>query len=303
MRASEAQVVLREARRWRADGILSAEQLATIESRYTATAAREEVGGTSGILQALGGLVLGAAAIALIVFLDLPEDVARTWGLLAAVAALAAAGAALAATRQPFADAALVASLVPLVFAAMGSNDNVLCLVAAFVLPPAIGVWRRDVTFVPPLAAVAFAAASGIALASWFQDSFTLTYATLMALAAAAAGWYASRGRVAWEVASGLLVVALAVSVIMFYFDYDLDLGNGGAELVVGAVLLVAVGLGVAFLRRGVLVGATGGLAIDAVVFAFDVGGLLFGVLTLLAVSGALLAAASAVRRYLESSA
>lgn len=302
VRASEARLILREAEAWQTEGLITPAQRAALATRYAPAAQSGEAGAMSLVLQALGGLVLGAAAIALIVFVEPEENSIHLW-LLGSAFVLAAAGAALVALRGPFGDAALVAALVPATWAGVRANLSLASLLLPPLFPLAVALWRRGVPFVPPLAAISFAVATGISLAAFATSGeWSLTYLTVVVAAALAAGWYAGRARGGWDAASGLLVVAVALGVVFFYFDYDLSLGDGAPELMVGAAMAIALALAVPFRRRGALIGATVALAVDAVVFAFDVGGLLFGVLTLLAVAGALLAAAGAVRRFLEDS-
>jgi hypothetical protein len=72
-------------------------------------------------------------------------------------------------------------------------------------------------------------------------------------------------------------------------------------ELLVGAFLGALTGMGVWLGVRGLVASAAAGLTIDAVVFAFDVGGALTAVFVLLALGSLLVWQGQGIRRYFRS--
>jgi hypothetical protein len=95
----------------------------------------------------------------------------------------------------------------------------------------------------------------------------------------------------------------LAGTFLGYYFDVldevlpDFD---GAAEAYVAVLMGAVLGVGLALREKGMVLASALAIAIDAVVFAFDVGNLVGGLIALLVVAGLLIWQAGALRRYLR---
>lgn len=300
-----------EAEGWVDDGVVTREQadrlrlryaaLLSQPGRYRATAtvgARAPAGVLSEFLYGLAGILLGAAAIVvLVVGLDVGE---ATTPFLVTGLLLMAGGAGLrfATTKAPLADAVLAAGLVPLTVAAFPDGGE---YVLPFTLgaPLALLFWRRDATFLPSLAVVAFSVAAAASFFKLFEGTAEVPW--LLAQLALLGGIVASDRLLRHRdsaLAAGLAVAAFALAFVMFLDETDLATSSEASELVLGVVMLVVLGVGVAIRHRGLVVGAAAVVGIDAIVFAFDVGGVLLGVGILVALAGVLVWQAETLKRY-----
>lgn len=292
MRPREAQVILDQVRFWEAEGIITEEQAEALRERYRVAAETPET--TTGthagvvILQALGGLLLGAAVIAFTVFID-PGETVVAWILTTIGVPLLAAGLFVASRGNELGDIGTVAALVPLTFTAAMADDNALFFAVPILAPLMAAGMRIHAPYVPALCAIAFATGSGIAigvigwdLATWLGLLVLATVGSVLPVTLRAKG--------AWHAATAFLVVAVAIAALITYFDTGIDWGRGGAQLFIALFMGVALTAGVLLRHRGLILGAAIALAVDAVAFAFDVGGLVGGTLTLLIVAGALIA-------------
>ncbi len=312
-------LALELARQWAGEGLMPPASLATLEARHAKgdqpdDPDRESFGAS--VLYGLGGVLLGSAVFALLVLLQdngavspqRMDDVAPwlflAWGLLCAGGAVLLDRVA----RKPrLGDALHVAALVAVVASGFPQADRLPLGFVAVAFALAVAAYRRDRFMVPFLAVVAanvavasilfgrvgrngsedlaftlwflYAALQVVALAvaskrtAWPWPTFTLAAATLL-LAGTFVGWWSDN--VEWRPFDGAIEVALA--------------------LLMGAAL--AAGL---WLReKGMVLAAALAIAIDSIVFAFDVGEIVGGLVALLAVAGLLIWQAGALRRYLR---
>lgn len=260
-------------------------------------------------MQFVGGLLLGAAIIALTVFLDVPDDVAP-WVLVLSGALLVAAGLAAASRglRGSLVDAALAAGLVPLVVGGIqsitGSVDRApvgVLPILATLLAGSIAPLRRGEGPGTFLGVLAFTIMSWAAVFqgenAFFSDPAALPrflwLAVLLVYGALLLLW---RSRVWVGATLGFYVAPLTLA---FANILDLwPLTSLGTEVALGVFLGALVVAGVALGARGLVAGASAGLTIDAVVFAFDLGGAGVAVVVLLSLGGLLVWQAEVVRRY-----
>lgn len=295
--------------------------LRAIEARHGAEAAApadpqaESFG--SGVLYALGGILLGCAAFALFVLvadggIAGVEDAAVAsllflgWGLACSAAAFAAD---VVARKPRLGDAFHVASLVavtasgfpkaedwPLGFAAMAFAAAVLWYGRARFLVPFLALVALNVAIVSVLfGRVARSADEEAALTIWFW--YAVAQLPLLIVASQQTRW-------PWPTVSlAAATLLLAGTFLGYYFDVlteALPGFDGDAEVYVAALMGTALAVGLALREKGMVLAAALAVAIDAVVFAFDVGELAGGLVALLAVAGLLIWQAGALRRYLQ---
>lgn len=314
----EAQQAVELARQWAREGLLPPASLQAIEQRYAADVVddpdRESFG--SGVLYALGGVLLGCAVFAFLVLLqdNAQWDYRRVeavspwlflaWGIVCAGGAFAVD---LLAKKPRLGDALHVAALVAVTASGFPRADELFLGFIAVAFAAGITAYRRTRFMVPFLAVVALNAAiasilfgrigangdEDIAFTLWFGygvaqvailtaaarmtrwpwPTFTLAAATLL-LAGSFVGFWSDM--VEWRPFDGLLEVMLAVLM--------------GATLATGLVLR----------EKGLVLASALVIAIDAVVFAFDVGEVIGGLVAILAVAGLLIWQAGNLRRYLR---
>lgn len=307
-----ARELVLEAEAWVEEGVVSRAQADALRSRYatvlsqpgryvpTPRAGDRASGGLlAEFLYALAGVLVGAAALVVLVVGLATEE----------PAAFAIVGAALIAAglivhlrweRRLVGDALLAAGLVPLTMASFPGGDDLygaLAMVAAV----ALLLWRRDVTFLPSLAVVAFTIGAAATFFELFERGEDLAWflAQTALLVGVVAGDRMLRG------ADSALAAALAVGAVAIPFTLLLDeqasMTSELAEISLGGLMLGALAVGVWLRHRGVAVGSAIVLGGDAVVFAFDVGGVLLGTGILLALAGVLVWQAEFLKRYLRS--
>lgn len=309
-----ARELVLEAEGWVEEGVVSREQADRLRARYAPLLSRpgryaahdratdRATGGLlAEFLYALAGVLVGAATLVLIAvgldMTDSPGLFAAAGGLLLAAGVLVH----LRTARPLVADALLAAGLVPLTVASFPGGDDLfgaLAMVAAL----ALLLWRRDVTFLPSLAVVAFSVGAAATFFELFEQGENTAW--FLAQASLLVGVVASdrllRG------ADSALAASLAVGGVVFAFVLFLDeqapaLSSEGVELALGLLMLGVLAAGVALRHRGLAVGAAIVLGVDAIVFAFDVGGVLLGTGILLALAGLLVWQAEFLKGYLRT--
>ena len=302
-------LLLREIDAWREEGILDERQHATLRARYEGQdAGARRSGFAADWLQLVGGLLLGAALVALVAYVvgfDGSDATRRSLALLGlgAVSLLAAIVLHIArgADKPGLVDALLAAALVPAAVSAPSANEPALRWIAALALVPPLAALalRRGRSPVTALATVGFALASFFTIGDeifsssagarpFLWETLLLAYGALL-LAWRREGWT--------SVSLALLVLPLALALVAMLNSADVD-GSHAIELWMGAYLGAILGLGVALGQRGLVAGAAAGLTIDAVVFAADLGGALSALLVLAALGGLLVWQAEVVRGY-----
>jgi hypothetical protein len=294
--------LLKAARDWAAKGYISPWNLAQIEheleqrKRQEANQPRQSQSALFGI----GGLVLAAAFLALTVLMDL-GPLPSAWTLASLGAVMLGIGLALGReTRHPGWEALTVAGLGDLVAAAImsgltgGLSGH---LIHPIVLALAVGLpWTSRRHVVPALATLG----AYVILPSWLwhlfehaSDAEEVVATIFLLLAGTHLAVIVVMGRAnarPWHNDIVLLTtLACAVGVVWFTFAILEPGFTGGYEVIIGVAMLLLLAVGIGIRESGMVIGAGPVLAIDAVVFAFDVGGLWTGFLTLLAVAGLLI--------------
>ena len=333
MEPDEAPVVLRWARRYAAQGRIAPADLQAIEAECTAAMAAPPASGAgvtlSQVLHSLGGSLLAAAAIAAVLLLFpqptyngvfdqdawLRREVLQAWtlGALGIVGAGIGFGLFYRTRNRDLADAFLVAALTCLASMGMPSQSAGRFLApVGLVATVAIPLLRRGAV-VAALSGFGFALAAFRTYDVWFGAPFTFNlgdrrlgaslWLALAALHLAAVAW----GRIGlgakWlTLALGVEAVAVVPAIVAFAGDV-LDPGRSAFHQYGGTEILIALAesglLAFAILRREapLLVAAAFVISVDAVVFAFDVGGQKFGVVSLLVVSAAVLGLGTVLRK------
>ena len=221
------------------------------------------------------------------------------WAMAGVAFALMGVGAALAfreARRPLLADALLVAGLVPLSMAQFASLDSDADSLAPWVLPfvsigltAALVFWRTGPGFVATFAAMA----ACIAIPAWatlaWEDLWEFLWTTFQT-GLLAAIVVSSRRRLEARAIGPSLVATLGLltSTVALYGWVVEGADSTGVEVFVGIVSLALLLLSAKAGWVGVALGAAIGLGLDAIVFAFDVGGALFGTLLLLGLGATL---------------
>ncbi len=296
-------MALREARRWNQAGLVDDDALAAIEASYRVDASRPDGSRSAGAtaVYGLAGILLGAAALAFVMLIDVSETAGSLIWLGIGLAAAAVAAALVAAKQNDLADALFLAALIPLtaMSAPQTSVGDALSIVS--VLAPLALLAARLGRVLPPIAAtIAFIVATGFAV-----DKLSLTGpAGELLWAGLATGWLVLLSLINVvkrdtlpSVALALAVVGLTPSYIMYLFEGFDPSFRGGTELMLGIPMLGILIAGLGLRERGIVLGAAIVLAADAIVFAFDVGGLGLGLSVLIGTAIALLVLAATVLR------
>ncbi len=303
MDAREARVALREARRWNQAGLIDDAALAQIEASYKPDASRSGDSRSAGAtaVYGLAGILLGAAALALVMLLDTTETAGSLIWLGVGLAA-AVGGAVLAFIRQDdLSDAFFVAALIPLTAMSFPYTAIADGLAIVSVLAPVALLATRLGRGLPPIAATAaYLVATGVAVNKLELTSFSgeLIWASLAtAWLVALAVINVVKRETLPNVALALAVVGLTPSYVMYLLEGFDPSFRGGIEIFLGIAMLAILMAGLAIRERGIVVGAAVVLAVDAIVFAFDVGGLALGLSVLIGTAIALLVLAATVLR------
>ena len=321
----EASLALDLARQWAREGLLPPASLQVLEARHRADAARaadpadpdaESFG--SGVLYALGGILLGCAVFAFYVLLqengafsyEDGEKVAPwlflAWGALCSAGAFAID---LVVRRPRLGDAFHVAALVAVTASGFPDADGTYLGFVAMAFAAGVLWYRRERFLVPflaltalnvALASVLFGRVRDVsdeeaALALWF--GYAMAQLPLLAVASRKTTW-------PWPATSlAAATLLVAGTFLAFYFDVLEEVlpdFPGDAEVYLALLMGAALAAGLALREKGMVLAAALAIAIDAIVFAFDVGELVGGLLALLAVAGLLIWQAGALRRYLR---
>lgn len=305
MRRSEARVALEAARRWNERGMFKPGAFEHVERELAQTAREDEPSLAMQSFYAVGGLMLGAATAALFGLLQLNDVLGdgetTAWGFFTLFAALLlAAGTALVLSGQrDLGEALLLAGVVPVAIS-IGPRPP---LDALWFLPVLVGlglVAGRHRRRVLPIVGLALAL---VALPMVLYRSIEEEPASLFWLLCAATAWL---GALAWnrvgsppwsdEAAFGttLSVAAAWLGVTFTIIEPTFD---AAPEVFLGLALLVLLGVGIVVRQRGVVFAAGAALTVDAIVFAFNVGGPTTGLVVLLALAVGLITAATLLRR------
>ena len=291
------------ARRWHAEGFVTADGMEALEARY---ASDDGPGHLTTALLAGAAAVLAAALIA-IPFLGSWDDVAVRIHFVATGSLAALAGALLwPVIRWKEAAEALsvtaAALLVPagLMFLFDGPQTALVALLVAAVGAVAVTLPART-----PLVATAGATALHVGVAAAAMDTWNDEGSwAWLALSLAMTGLAFATVRLeAWRAPHALLNVAapivLGVASLVWWMSVLEGTWTfaGSAELTVAAIQAPVLVL--AFMRRAraILIGSVAVIAVDAIVFGFDIGSLALGIPMLLAVAGGLVALALWARR------
>ena len=308
---------LRLARQWNREGMVSETNLRKIEARYAsaASAAPGESFGTS-VLYGLGGILLGSAVFAFLFLLDdngLIEDTEAVapwlflgWGALLAAAAF---GIDLGLRRPSLGDAFHVAALVAIAAAAFPRAEELPLGLVGMAYALAVVAYRRAHFMVPFLALVAFNVALVPFLFEFFEEPSGEEVAlTLWFIAAGLQlGGLVLISRLAqwpWPTLSlASATLLFAGTFLGFYFDVvdsEVQGFEGDVEIYLAALMGAVLAAGLALREKGMVLASAFVIAVDAIVFAFDVGEVVGGLLSLLAVAGLLIWQAGSLRRYLR---
>lgn len=313
------EAILEELDRWRDAGLIPSELHGTLVAR-TASDARLDEGlgspsaaegapaptglagrGRSAVeaLQLVGGLFLGAGLIALASFLDLATPLGAHL-LLVAGGALVAMGIALTRLtprREGLEEAALAAGIVAMAATFPFTDSWVHGLATALVMI-VLHVARKGEGASTLLGAIAYGVSVISFIANLGGENARVGSLTLLGLLlpmAALLAWHRSK-----EMSHAVLALylhAIAAAVVFVATAHDVR-SDTAVQLILGAYYGGAMMLGAFFGLRSVVGSAAAGLAIDAVVFAFDVGGPGTAVVLLLAFGGLLVWQAEFLRRY-----
>lgn len=288
-----------ESERWVAEGLVTPEQAEALRARHPATP--EETRGDSAasqILYGTAGILLGAAAIALVV---VGLDTQTGFPLALLGLALLGGGVALRFAlpeRGLLGDALLVAGLVPLVTSAFPDENEMLGWLSPLAAI-ALLAWRRDGGFVAPLSVIAFTVGIAAAAFQTFDDAGALLWLGAQILLALGIGLAGRAGLVtANTLASALATIAIVPAILGYAFTADRAGSSEALELTIGAAMLGAMAIGLALKDRGMLLGAATALGVDAIVFAFDFGGVFTGTIVLVALAALLVFQAEALKRF-----
>lgn len=336
---TKRQILLGELDAWRREGVLDEATHVLLRSRYENAPRSDELdadaihgpgprrgadaetieGGSkrsfaADSMQFVGGLLLGAGLVALLVFLDVGSEsapyVLLGLGALMVVPAMVGAmrgapsglveaglsgglvpilvgvGTAIDASRQPGDFGATTEVLVPLLVALLtigilvlrkGEGPTTLVAGGGFVFAVAAAtLLREDFLFGDPTMATRW---------TWFLAQLGL--AGLLAM------W---RGKLWTEISLAALVIPATMAFVLLLEPLSLE--ALGYELVIAIWLAPILAGGIFLGSRGLVTGAAAGLTIDAVAFAFEIGGPGTAVVVLLALGGLLVWQAENVRRY-----
>ena len=286
-----------EAKQWVDDGTITEDAAERIVQRYGDAVAEAEGPSTmTEVLYATAGVLIGAAVIAFLVVGLEVDEVAAPFAI--SGAALLAVGVALQMWgRGPelIPDALMVAGLVPLTVAGFPEDDAILYAVAAVLTATTLAWWRRSRSFVLILSVIAYQAAAA-AVDIHVGDSEGPVW---LAIALAGAVFLVVLERVEARprvLAAALSVAGLVVPLILV-LDESFTLNSEGIEVVLGLAMAAILAAATLTRQRGQAIGAALVLGIDAIVFAFDVGGAFAGTAALLIVAVLLIAQAETLKR------
>lgn len=315
----DARLALDLARRWTQEGLMPPASLRTLEQRHSSDARDDPQAESfgSGILYALGGVLLGCVVFALYVLLEdngaFGDDYDRSatiaaflflgWGLVCSAGAFTID---LVARKPRLGDAFHVAALVAITASGVPQADDLPLGFLGIAFAAAI-LWYRRTSFMAAfLALIALNVSLAIVLFGQLDDEsasfavwfgYAIAQLPLLAFASRRAGW-------PWPATSlAAATFLLAATFLGLYFaelEQVLPGFDGDVEVYLAVLMGAALAAGLALREKGLVLAAALVVAIVAIVFAFDVGELIGGLLALLAVAGLLLWQAGALRRYLK---
>lgn len=295
-----------EAPAWVDDGLVTEDQAEALLDRYEIDDRARGDAGSQGwaghLLYGTAGALLGAAALAFVlVGLDPAEP---RWPLLVTGLALLGIGVLLELTlpaRSLLAQACLGAGLIPMAASVFDASFE-LGMWATMAAAAGLIVWQRGSRFVPTFAVVAYAVASGAGVFELVEDTARAAWIWSGLVAALGIG-VVLVDRLMRETDGvahvALAVAALAISVLPVFFEsMDID-DSVNVELALGGVMALVLTGGIGLKHRGIVVGSAVVLTLDAIVFAFDVGGAFLGTGVLLALAGVMIWQAEMLKGYL----
>lgn len=315
----DARLALDLARQWAREGLMPAASLAQIEARHARDADddpdRESFGAS--VLYGLGGILLGAAIFAVLILLEdrgvvdngRMDDVAPWlflgWGALCAAGAFALD---LVARKPRLGDALHVAALLAVTAAAFPKGEDLPLHFVSLAFALGVLAYRRSRFLVPFLALVAFNVAfAGLLWSRYLTSDEELVFTVWFLYAVAHLAVLVAATRVPkwpWPTL-GLAGATLLVAGTFLGFFFDtaserIDNWSGDVEAYLAILMGFALAAGLWLREKGMVLAAALVIAIDAVVFAFDVGDIAGGLVAILAVAGLLIWQAGALRRYLR---
>lgn len=285
------------ARQWHNEGLLSARSLKVLEERHQKD--EDELTPLTFILLWGAAMVLAAAVIATPFLMEADDTATGTVAIVGSFLAAAACGALWSAPpRRHFGEALGVTSLALwAVGAALLLQDTL-----AFVWIGAVwtlgAVWLPQRTvLVPGTALIATSLLWAIAFADTFEDGSVAALALAITIMT---GLFAStqirQPAVGWrhETARALAPLSLLGASLWFYGEnlHESWTFQGAWELWVAITAGAVIGAAYALRDRFALVTAVLILAVDAIVFGFDIGSVGLGIPIMLAVTGGLVAMA-----------
>lgn len=309
MRRSDARAALRAAREWQSKGMFKSGAFAHIEKTLGPVA---DEGSPSLAMQsfyAIGGVMLGAASAALYGLLELNnilqgEHSAWFFFLIFAVLFGGVAVGTRMAGQAELADALAIATLVPtaIMLGPRPVNDGLYFL--PVLLAGAMLAWRHRAHLVPLLSLGVLCVGLPIALFQTIGDDWSLGdqaswawLATAVLVFAGTIVWTRLQD-LKWEMEGlGATTIAAAMAWINVVAEVIEPTFDGGYEVIIALGLGALIGVGVLLKERVIIFVSGIALAIDAIIFAFDIGGPTTGLIVLLAMAGGLIAVATILRR------
>ena len=289
-----------------ADGLIPDTAWRAIAARYPRDDARPSLAITT--FYALGGALLAAAVFALWGVLEindvLPADGRPVWLFFLAFTALwAIGGTAAREMGNPELSMALFLAALIQGVALVGPDPGADALfLVPVVFAAGVLTWHGRHAIVATAALVVLEVTGAVALERLIADDgwSTLTWTLFATASLAAVLVWGRRADIAWR--WSLSAVAAAATAIAWIFMVEETVASsfgfdGRHEVFIGLGLGAMLGVGLALRDRAMLYVAGLGLTADAVVFAFDVGGVTWGLVTLIVLSGSLIALATWLRR------
>ncbi len=314
MKRGEARTALEAARRWKQRGMFKDGAYEHIEQELAPIAAEGEPSLAMQSFYAIGGVMLGAATAALfglLVINDLADTDRSAWWFFAIFAFLfmGIAVAIHAMKQRELGDSMIIASLVPTaILLGPGAPEDILLFIPV-VVGLAVAVWRRGAYLVPILGIALSSVALPLSIFQtlgndWsFGDAAAWAWFILSVLLIAAIVAWSRIEELRWD-SEAIAGTGLAASFAWIVLVDDVIQPNfdGGYEVIIALFLGALIGLGVILKERMLTFVAGIALAIDAIVFAFDIGGPTTGLVVLLLMAGGLITAATLLRRKRPSS-
>ncbi|HWG91521.1 MAG TPA: hypothetical protein VNZ52_11800 [Candidatus Thermoplasmatota archaeon] len=304
-----------ESTAWVQEGLITPDARDGILGRYAdpslLTPSRERARDHSAltvILYTLAGLLVGAATLAL--FFTLIENFntqETNLPLLVMGILLLGAGAALKFSRPGFlfAESLLIAAIIPLATASVDENNRAFARPLLLLAAGALALYPHFRLPVSALAIVGYGLAGFMIIDVFFEGTeATGFFAALVLMAVLLASIVTVDRHVLGRDrtdATAVATIGLGIATAAWLGEtMDMNWSSELIEVALGLVMLVVMGIGLLVSHRGIALGAAAVIAVDAIVFAFDVGGVFLGTVSLLAVAGLLIWQAEFLKRYLR---